>query len=118
LLGVDAYYQGEQIAKDLNEPGLYALIQKYGKVKVLLSVIGGQGVILGRGNQQISARILRRITRNNLQFVATKSKLLALHGRPLRVDTGDDLLDRELAGTYPIITGYEESLFYALEYAQ
>jgi predicted polyphosphate/ATP-dependent NAD kinase len=62
----------------------------------VLGVVGGQGALLGRGNQQLSPRVLRRTPR--LEIVAAADKLLALDPPVLRLDTGDDELDRELAG--------------------
>ena len=86
LLGVDVWFQGEVLHYDAHEQQLYELVQKYTNVNVFLSIIGGQGVVLGRGNQQISARLIERIGIGALQFISTQAKLLALNGKALSVD--------------------------------
>ena len=84
----------------------------------MVGVIGGQGYVFGRGNQQISARVIRRVVgqagagRRNIIVAATRGKLLALGGKPLLVDTGDSALDRELSGYVSVITGVGESHTY------
>lgn len=117
LLGVDAWYQGEIIQCDAHEQQLFELIQQYKKVKILLSVIGGQGIVLGRGNQQISARIIEQVGIECLQFISTQTKLLALNGRALTVDSGSDKLNQRLAGFHKIICGYEDFVLYEIAYS-
>ena len=73
-------------------------------------MIGGQGHIFGRGNQQLSSRVIRAVGLENLNVIATKTKLEGLQGKPLLVDTGDPLLDEELAGLVRVTTGYEDSV--------
>ena len=108
LLGVDAVLNGALVGNDLNETSLLSLLDEMeGKsipVKVIVTVIGGQGYIFGRGNQQLSHRVLRRIGKSNLIVVATESKLLALDGKPLLVDTGDGEVNQQLAGYVKVIT--------------
>jgi predicted polyphosphate/ATP-dependent NAD kinase len=116
LLGVDLWCNGEQAGVDLHEQALYEQVCRAGSVQIFLSVIGGQGVVLGRGNQQISARILQRVGIEALHFVATPKKLQALAGRALVVDSGDDELDRRLAGFRKVITGYDDAIFYPIRY--
>ena len=79
-------------------------------MRIIISVIGGQGHIFGRGNQQISARVLKAVGTDNIIIVATKTKLAALAGRPLIVDTGDTTLDDQLCGLRRVITGYQDSV--------
>jgi len=116
LLGVDVWYNGKVLALDVYEKQLFELIQTSSKVKIILSIIGGQGIVLGRGNQQISSRIIEQVGTENLQFISTQNKILALEGRPLRVDSGSDKLDRELSGFHKIICGYEDALLYEIRY--
>ena len=116
LLGVDVWFNGKLLALDVYEAQLFELIQTYSQVKIILSIIGGQGIVLGRGNQQISPRIIELVGTANLLFISTQNKILALEGRPLRVDSGSDKLDRELSGFHKIICGYEDALLYEIRY--
>jgi predicted polyphosphate/ATP-dependent NAD kinase len=105
LLGVDVVLDGELAASDASEETILRLLEGRRGV-VILSIIGGQGFILGRGNQQISPRVLRQVGKENIVIVATPEKLASLRGHPLRVDTGDPTLDEELKGYYKVVTGY------------
>jgi predicted polyphosphate/ATP-dependent NAD kinase len=95
LLGIDAVYQKKTIQKDLNEKDILTLINKYPKTKLILSPIGAQGFIIGRGNLQLSPRIIREIRIDNIIIVSTPSKLI--HTPMLRVDTGDKKLDKNFS---------------------
>jgi len=114
LLGVDAVQEQELLASDLTEPQLWQLIQDRGQgcVKLVITLIGGQGHIFGRGNQQLSPRVIRAIGKENIYIIATKTKLNALDARPLIADTGDSALDIELSGYLPVITGYNDQVLY------
>ena len=109
LLGVDVVKQGELIASDVTASELIALTHDK-PTKVILTVIGGQGHILGRGNQQLSPAFIRQIGKQNMLVVATKQKLQALNGKPLRLDSSDAALDAELAGAFTVITGYKDKV--------
>lgn len=74
----------------------------------------GQGHILGRGNQQLSAPLIKQLGLINIHIVATKTKLKALQGRPLLVDSGDPQLDQEMAGLVPVICGFHDLVLYPL----
>ena len=93
LLGVDAVVGDKTVAKDLNERGILALLDRSPKAKLVVSPIGAQGFILGRGNLQVSPAVLRRIGTKNVIVVATPAKLAMTP--ILRVDTGDPALDEE-----------------------
>ena len=93
LLGIDAVLGGRRIATDLNEKGILGLLAQHPRTKLVLSPIGAQGFILGRGNLQVNPEVLRRIGTRNVIVVATSSKLAATP--VLRVDTGDEVLDEE-----------------------
>jgi len=91
LLGIDAVYEKKVIGSDLNEEQILKLLKQYPRVKLVLSPIGAQGFILGRGNLQLSPTVVKKIKIDNIIVVATPSKLT---GTPfLRVDTGDKTLD-------------------------
>ena len=112
LLGVDAYLDGRIIASDANESTLLELLLNYPAAEIIVTPIGGQGCIFGRGNQQISPAVIRKIGKTHIHIVSTPDKLYALKGHPLWVDTGDHTLDKMLCGYYPIITGYKEFVMY------
>jgi predicted polyphosphate/ATP-dependent NAD kinase len=114
LLGVDTVYNGKLIASDVNEKRLSELIQGK-KAKIVMTVIGGQGFIFGRGSQQISPDIIRTVGRENVVVIATPNKLLSLRGRPLLVDTGDSEVDRMMAGYIQVITGYKRRSVYPVK---
>ena len=98
LLGVDAVADGRLAGADLDEAGLLDLLERQPDARLLLGVVGGQGSLLGRGNQQLGPRVLRRLGRDRIQVLAASDKLLALSPPLLRVDTGDPALDRALSG--------------------
>ncbi|MEM2995500.1 MAG: ATP-NAD kinase family protein [Candidatus Bathyarchaeia archaeon] len=92
LLGVDLFCNKKLIAKDVNEKWILAEIDGK-KAQIIVTPIGGQGFIFGRGNQQISPKVIRQVGLDNIIVVATKSKVENL--KSLRVDTGDSNLDME-----------------------
>ncbi len=109
LLGIDAVYKKKLIGKDINESQILELLKTYSKAKILLSPIGQQGFILGRGNLQLSPTVLKKIGIENIIVVATPSKLL--HTPILHVDTGDKELDYCFAkqGYLMVVIGYRIS---------
>jgi len=92
ILGIDAIYNNTVVGTDLNEQDLLKLLKKYPKAKVILSPIGAQGFILGRGNLQLSPKVIRNIGLDNIIVVSTPTKLKSTP--ILRVDTGDKKLDK------------------------
>jgi predicted polyphosphate/ATP-dependent NAD kinase len=92
LLGVDVFCNKKIVVKDVNEKQILAAIK--GKpAQIIVTPIGGQGFVFGRGNQQISPKVIRRVGLDNITVVATASKLGSL--RSLKVDTGEPGLDEE-----------------------
>lgn len=110
LLGVDIVTKEAVPRCDLNEAELFEAIGSQ-RCALVLGVIGGQGFLLGRGNQQLSPRVLRRIARDDFRILASADKLAALPRSALRVDTGDEALDEALAGYVPVITGPRRKTF-------
>ena len=105
LLGVDLFCNKKLIAKDVNEKQILEKIK--GKTaQIIVTPIGGQGFIFGRGNQQISPAVIRQIGRDNIVVVAAEGKLRSL--KSLRVDTGDPSLDDALRGYIKVITDYKK----------
>jgi len=111
LLGIDAVSDGELAGRDLAEEEILKLVASR-PARLIVSPIGGQGHILGRGNQQLSPRVIRTIGRGNIIVLAAAGKLASLRGRPLMIDTGDPNLDLELSGYFPVVTGYGEQAMY------
>ncbi|MFE3845825.1 ATP-NAD kinase family protein [Thermoplasmatota archaeon] len=91
ILGIDAIYNKKLVGKDLNEEKILDLLKIFKKIKLVLSPIGAQGFILGRGNLQLSPKIIRKIGINNIIVISTPSKLISTP--VIRVDTGDKNLD-------------------------
>lgn len=115
LLGVDVVYEGKILASDVNAGELEKIIGVYpGPKRLIITAIGGQGHILGRGNQQLSPSNLKEIGKNNLWVVLTRNKLRELNNRPLLMDSGSPQLDRSWSGLMPVISGYNEQCLYRL----
>jgi predicted polyphosphate/ATP-dependent NAD kinase len=107
VLGVDIYEKGKVIL-DVNEQRILKEIKDWQKTWIVLSPIGHQGILLGRGNQQISPEIVRRIGKERIIIAATKSKLQSIEGNVLRVDTGDADVDNMLKEYIRVVTDYRE----------
>ncbi len=106
LLGIDAIAGDEVVGRDLSERQISGLLDRYPRCKLVLSPIGAQGFVLGRGNLQLSPEVIRRIGVESIIVVATPAKLARTP--VLRFDTGDTTLDLELtAGGYlSVVIGY------------
>lgn len=104
LLGTDVVRDRELVGHDLDSEEIERIAGS-GPARVILGVIGGQGYVLGRGNQQIGAALIRRIGRDNLIIISSEDKLARLAGGELFVDSGDPCLDRELEGFVRVRTG-------------
>ncbi|MBI5115533.1 ATP-NAD kinase family protein [Candidatus Poribacteria bacterium] len=115
LLGIDVIGNKRLIANDVTESQLIGLVKGH-KAKIIVTIIGGQGHVFGRGNQQISPRVIREVGKENIIVIATKEKLISLSGRPLLVDTGDEALDQELKGYVRVVTGYRDYVMHKVGY--
>ena len=106
-LGIDATMGRNQIGTDLDEARLIEILDSHDDdVTLLLSPMGGQGFLIGRGNLQLSPEVLRKIGIENVLGVVTPAKLLTV--RALRIETGDEDLDAEFASKryMKILQGY------------
>ena len=117
LLGVDAVSNGELIAKDMTESDIKKLLLAYDESErhLIITVIGGQGHIFGRGNQQLSPDVIRMIPKTNIMVIATPMKMSQLFAKPLLADTGDASLDEDLKGYIPVTTGIGRSIMTKVE---
>ena len=106
LLGVDAVHGGLLVGEDLNEVDILRLFEQYGERKIVVTPIGGNGFIFGRGSKQFTPTVIRAVGRENVTVVGTQRKVRALDC--LRVDTGDAALDETLSGYIKVIVGYRE----------
>ena len=113
LLGVDLVKDQQLIASDLTASALNEALAG-NSARLVITLIGGQGHVFGRGNQQLSPEVIKQVGRQNITVVATKQKLKALQGRPLIVDTSDRELDKALSGTIPVLTGYKDQVLYPI----
>ena len=109
LLGIDIVRKQQLIARDVNEQEILELIQGR-PAKIVVTVIGNQGYVFGRGNQQISAKVIKKVGPENILIAATRSKINALEGRPLLVDTGDPEVNSLFDGYVRVINTYGSEL--------
>jgi len=107
VLGVDIY-RNRAVLKDVNEKWILEEVKKWEDTWIVVSPIGRQGMLFGRGNQQISPEIIKRVGRNKIIVLATKSKLRDIEGGVLRVDTGNLEADNLLRGYMKVAIDYKE----------
>jgi predicted polyphosphate/ATP-dependent NAD kinase len=114
LLGVDVLLNKKVKATDVSESQLLELVEGQ-CAKIIVTPIGGQGYIFGRGNQQISHKIIKKVGVDNVIVVSTTEKIYSLGRRPLLVDTGDRSVDKLLKGYISVVTGYNEEMIYRVD---
>jgi predicted polyphosphate/ATP-dependent NAD kinase len=107
VLGVDVYRKGK-VLLDVDEKKILNTVKDWRNTWIVLSPIGHQGILLGRGNQQISPEIIKRVGKERIVVAATKSKLQSVEGNILRVDTGNAEVDGMLRGYIRVVTDYRE----------
>ncbi len=119
LLGVDAVLDGKLVGTDLNEAGILALIKRVNsegkQVKLVITVIGAQGFLFGRGNLQFSPDVIRAIGLDNIVIVLTRAKLASIPGGKMKNDTRDAALDAEMHGLYRVLVDEGEYKIVKLE---
>lgn len=114
LLGFDVVKDGQLIIKDAAEEQLLQA-KRSGPIKIILSVIGGQGYLLGRGNQQLSPAVLDGLDKTDFIIVASNEKIRMLDGRPLLVDSGSAQVDELLRGYHRLVVGPDRYYVYPAE---
>jgi predicted polyphosphate/ATP-dependent NAD kinase len=107
LLGVDIYRNG-RVTLDVDDKIILTEVHDWRKTWIVVSPIGRQGILLGRGNQQISPEVVKRVGKERIIVIATKNKLQSIEGNVLRVDTGDPEADNMLKGYIRVVTDYKE----------
>jgi predicted polyphosphate/ATP-dependent NAD kinase len=117
VLGVDVLVDGRLAAKDAGEAGLLRILDEHKERprRLVVTPIGAQGFILGRGNLQLSPAVVRAIGIENVTVVATPAKLARTPA--LRVDTGDPELDRAFAtkGYLPVVVAFNTTRLVKVE---
>lgn len=106
LLGIDALYNKKVLDSDINEARILEILKQYNKAKIIVSPIGGQGFIFGRGNKQFTPEVIKKIGKDNIIVISTEEKLKELSC--LRVDTGNSEVDEIIKGFRKVIIGFEE----------
>ncbi len=107
LVGVDLFFNKKCIAMDLNERQILEII-KGKKVKLIVTPIGAQGFVFGRGNLQLSPKVLLRIGLDNIIIIATKFKISSLSNGKLRIDSRDSSFDKKFSGLHRILADFGE----------
>jgi predicted polyphosphate/ATP-dependent NAD kinase len=113
LLGVDVVRDGKLLHADADASVLEQYCQA-GSCQMVITATGGQGILLGRGNQQFSAAVLAAVGKAGLIVLATHEKLQTLEGRPLLMDLPDESLIKEFQGFIEVISGYHHRVLYRL----
>ena len=108
LLGVDAVYEGKLVGQDLNEKGILALLEQYPRRKLVITPLGGNGFIFGRGSKMFTPQVIRLVGKENVIIVGDRDKVQ--HLDCLRVDSGDFDLDEALSGFQRVWVGYREAI--------
>ena len=114
LLGVDIVFNKKIVKLDASEKDILNYIQD-SPSKLIITPTGGQGYLIGRGNQQISSNVLKKIGKDNIIIISTNGKIINLQGKPLLIYTGNKEIDSMLKGYYRIKVGYEQSIMYKIE---
>lgn len=105
LLGVDAVLDGRLVARDADEAELLRLLGRHPAATLVLGVIGGQGFLLGRGNQQLSPAVMSAVGADNVEILAAPGKIATLDPPVLRIDLGDEAPAAPISGYRRVRTG-------------
>lgn len=116
LLGIDLVHQQQLLQSDVHEKHILELLTNHpNKVKAIITIIGGQGHLIGRGNQQLSSKVLKLLGKDNLIVVATKTKLNQLAGKPLIIDSDEEAINQAFSGPIKVVTGYQDFIIYNID---
>ena len=107
LVGVDLFFNKKCIAMDLNERQILENI-KNKQVKLIVTPIGAQGFVFGRGNLQLSPKVLLEIGLENIIIIATKFKISSLPKGKLRIDSRDPSFDKKFSGLHRVLADFGE----------
>lgn len=114
MLGVDVYRGRTLIARDAMALDLER-VTAHQKAQALVTCIGGQGHVFGRGNQQFSAPVLAALGLDRVTVLATPHKLATLKGRPFIADVGDAQAAASMTGFVKVVSGYRSETYYRCE---
>lgn len=105
VLGVDIIKDKKLVAKDVNEKAILDIVKEE-RFKLIVTPMGGQGYVFGRGNQQLSSKVLKKIKKEDITIISTMGKLDSLKGKDLLIYTLDEEVDKKLSGYYKVVIGY------------
>ena len=111
LLGVDCIFNKQLIKQDLTASEILDLMQTH-PFSILISVIGGQGHIFGRGNHQFNQQVFQQLQTEQIVLVANIRYLIELNNKPLIIDSLDNTLTSRLNNRIKILTGYDQWVMY------
>ena len=114
MLGVDVFRGRKLVARDATASDLERMTV-HQNARALVTCIGGQGHVFGRGNQQFSARVLTALGLDRVTVLATSRKLATLRGRPFIADVGDAQAAARITGFVKVVTGYRSESYYRCE---
>lgn len=109
LLGVDVIREGKLLYADATEETILRLMEGKNN-KIIITPIGGQGHIFGRGNQQISSKVLQRVPREHIHIVASMQKMATLPRHTVSIDIDDEKVHKSLTGIYRVIVGRHQEV--------
>jgi len=115
LLGVDVMVDKQWVARDVNAAQILTFLDKYPEAEIVVTAIGAQGFVFGRGNLQFNPEVLRRVPPKRWRIILTRQKLQTLPEGHLRIDTRDPALDKDLRGMYRVLVGEGEFLIVELQ---
>ncbi len=114
LLGIDAVLNGKLIQTDVNEMAILDLYQDYDKRKIIVTPLGGNGFIFGRGSRQFTPEILSKTGKENIILAGDRDKVSCLDC--LHIDTGDLEVDKSMSGYAKVVVGYGETVVLEVKY--